>query len=77
MNVLSMGRVPQVMALNDVLLEWLQHRKEVLIRRSQFRPDIERLEILGGLLIAYLNLDEVIRIIREEDEPKPVMMRGR
>ena len=76
MNVLSMGRVPKVMALNEVLLEWLQHRKEVLIRRSRFRLAAidRRLEILGGLLIAYLNLDEVIRIIREEDEPKPVLI---
>ncbi len=76
MNVLSMGKVPRVMGLNEVLLEWLQHRKEVLVRRSNFRlAAIERrLEILGGLLIAYLNLDEVIRIIREEDEPKAVMM---
>ena len=76
MNVLSMGKVPKVMALNEILLEWLGHRKEVLVRRSKFRlAAIERrLEILGGLLIAYLNLDEVIRIIREEDEPKPVMV---
>ncbi|MGF9692689.1 DNA topoisomerase IV subunit A [Rhizobium sp. 0TCS1.26] len=76
MNVLSMGRVPKVMALNEVLLEWLAHRKEVLVRRSRFRLAAidRRLEILGGLLIAYLNLDEVIRIIREEDEPKPVMV---
>ena len=76
MNVLSMGKVPRVMALNEVLTEWLAHRRDVLIRRSQFRlAQIDkRLEILGGLLIAYLNLDEVIRIIREEDEPKPVMV---
>ncbi len=76
MNVLSMGRVPKVMALNEVLLEWLEHRKDVLIRRSRFRLAAidRRLEVLGGLLIAYLNLDEVIRIIREEDEPKPVMV---
>ncbi|MFS2180219.1 DNA topoisomerase IV subunit A [Rhizobium pisi] len=76
MNVLSMGRIPKVMALNEVLKEWLDHRREVLQRRSRFRlAAIERrLEILGGLLIAYLNIDEVIRIIREEDEPKPVMM---
>ncbi|ANM09986.1 MULTISPECIES: DNA topoisomerase IV subunit A [unclassified Rhizobium] len=76
MNVLSMGRIPRVMALNDVLKEWLDHRREVLQRRSRFRlAAIERrLEILGGLLIAYLNIDEVIRIIREEDEPKPVMV---
>jgi topoisomerase-4 subunit A len=76
MNVLSMGKVPRVMAINEVLLEWLDHRKEVLVRRSKFRLAAidRRLEILGGLLIAYLNLDEVIRIIREEDEPKPVMV---
>ncbi|MBX5223353.1 DNA topoisomerase IV subunit A [Rhizobium sp. NLR8a] len=76
MNVLSMGRIPKVMALNDVLKEWLDHRREVLQRRSRFRLAAidKRLEILGGLLIAYLNIDEVIRIIREEDEPKPVMM---
>ncbi|KQV43344.1 MULTISPECIES: DNA topoisomerase IV subunit A [unclassified Rhizobium] len=76
MNVLSMGRVPKVMSIGDVLTEWLHHRREVLQRRSRFRlAAIERrLEILGGYLIAYLNLDEVIRIIREEDEPKQVMM---
>ncbi len=76
MNVLSMGRVPKVMALNEVLIEWLAHRKDVLVRRSRFRLAAidRRLEILGGLLVAYLNIDEVIRIIREEDEPKPVMM---
>ncbi|WP_117194130.1 DNA topoisomerase IV subunit A [Rhizobium terrae] len=76
MNVLSMGRVPKVMALNEVLVEWLAHRREVLVRRSRFRLAAidRRLEILGGLLVAYLNIDEVIRIIREEDEPKPVMM---
>ena len=76
MNVLSMGRIPKVMALNEVLKEWLDHRREVLQRRSRFRlAAIEkRLEILGGFLIAYLNIDEIIAIIREEDEPKPVMM---
>lgn len=76
MNVLSMGRIPRVMALNEVLKEWLNHRREVLQRRSRFRLAAidRRLEILGGLLIAYLNIDEVIRIIREEDEPKPVMV---
>jgi topoisomerase-4 subunit A len=76
MNVLSMGRVPKVMALNEVLLEWLDHRRDVLLRRSRFRLAAidRRLEILGGYLIAYLNLDEVIRIIREEDEPKPALI---
>ncbi|WP_439272615.1 DNA topoisomerase IV subunit A [Pseudochrobactrum sp. HB0163] len=77
MNVLSHGKVPNVLSLGEVLKEWLEHRKEVLLRRSQFRLDeIEkRLEILSGYLIAYLNLDEVIRIIREEDEPKQELMR--
>ncbi len=72
MNVLSMGRVPKVMGLKDVLVEWLAHRREVLQRRSRHRLAAidRRLEILGGYLVAYLNLDEVIRIIREEDEPK-------
>ena len=76
MNVLSGGLVPKVMSLKDVLVEWLEHRKDVLIRRSRHRLGVieRRLEILGGLLIAYLNIDEVIRIIREEDEPKQVMM---
>ena len=76
MNVLSMGRVPKVMGLRDVLVEWLAHRREVLQRRSRHRlAAIERrLEILGGYLVAYLNLDEVIRIIREEDEPKTSLM---
>jgi topoisomerase IV subunit A len=76
MNVLSRGKVPNVLSLKQVLKEWLDHRREVLIRRSKFRlGEIEkRLELLGGYLIAYLNIDEVIRIIREEDEPKPVMI---
>ncbi len=76
MNVLSRGKVPNVLSLKGVLREWLDHRRDVLIRRSRHRlAEIERrLEILGGYLIAYLNIDEVIRIIREEDEPKPVMM---
>ena len=76
MNVLSQGRVPRVMGLAEVLTEWLAHRKDVLVRRSRFRLAAidRRLEILGGLLVAYLNLDEVIRIIREEDEPKPVLI---
>ncbi|WOC15042.1 DNA topoisomerase IV subunit A [Pseudochrobactrum sp. MP213Fo] len=77
MNVLSHGRVPNVLSLGGVLKEWLDHRKDVLVRRSQYRLDEidKRLEILSGYLIAYLNLDEVIRIIREEDEPKQELMR--
>ena len=76
MNVLSQGKVPKVMGLVDVLTEWLGHRRDVLQRRSRHRLAAidRRLEILGGLLVAYLNLDEVIRIIREEDEPKQVMI---
>src|SRR5882762_7056472 len=77
MNVLVKGRIPKVVSLAEALTEWLAHRREVLLRRSRFRlSQIEhRLEVLGGYLIAYLNLDEVIRIIRTEDEPKPVLMR--
>lgn len=72
MNVLSKGKVPKVMSLREVLREWLEHRREVLVRRSKHRlAQIDRrLEILGGLLIAYLNIDEVIRIVRFEDDPK-------
>jgi topoisomerase-4 subunit A len=77
MNVLSKGRVPKVLDLAEVLREWLDHRREVLIRRSKHRlAEIEhRLEVLGGLLVAYLNLDKVIKIIRNEDEPKPVLIK--
>jgi topoisomerase-4 subunit A len=77
MNVLSKGKVPKVMDLAEVLREWLDHRRDVLIRRSKHRlAGIDhRLEVLGGLLAAYLNLDKVIKIIRSEDEPKPVLMK--
>ncbi len=72
MNVLSAGQVPNVLDLRDVLWQWLEHRIEVLVRRSTHRlKKIEhRLEVLDGYLIAYLNIDEVIRIIRREDDPK-------
>ena len=72
LNVLDGGLVPKVMNLKEVLQAFVNHRQDVLLRRSKHRlQNIEhRLEVLGGLLIAYLNLDEVIRIIREEDEPK-------
>ena len=72
MNVLDGGTVPRVMNLKEVLQAFVNHRQEVLVRRSKHRlANIEhRLEVLGGLLIAYLNIDEVIKIIREEDDPK-------
>jgi topoisomerase-4 subunit A len=77
MNVLDANQIPRVMALNEVLKAYLDHRRDVLQRRSKFRlAEIDRrLEILEGYLVAYLNIDEVIRIIRHEDEPKPVMMK--
>jgi len=72
MNVLSAGQIPGVLSLRDALRQWLEHRIEVLKRRSQFRlKKIEhRLEVLDGYLIAFLNIDEVIRIVRFDDEPK-------
>jgi topoisomerase-4 subunit A len=78
MNVLSKGVIPKVMGLQPVIKEWLDHRREVLIRRSEFRlGQIERrLELLDGFLIAYLNLDEVIRIIRYEEEPKAELIKA-
>src|SRR5271168_2012501 len=78
MNVLMRGRIPKVVGLAEVLTEWLTHRREVLLRRSRYRlSQIEhRLEVLGGFLIAYLNLDKIIKIIRKEDEPKPVLMKS-
>src|SRR5829696_5897656 len=76
-NVLAGGKVPKVLGLAECLREWLDHRREVLVRRSRHRlAAIERrLEILGGLLIVYLDLDRVIKIIREKDEPKEELMR--
>jgi topoisomerase-4 subunit A len=76
MNVLTADRTPRVLGLRDVLREWLAHRQEVLVRRSRHRlAAIERrLEILDGYLKVFLNLDEVIRIIRNEDEPKSALM---
>jgi topoisomerase-4 subunit A len=77
MNVLGKGNVPGVMNLKQMLQAFLDHRLDVLLRRTNHRLAriAHRLEILGGYLVAYLNLDEVIRIIREEDEPKPVLMK--
>lgn len=78
MNVLDSDNVPRVMSIKEVLQEFLRHRQIVLQRRSNYRLQKinNRLEILSGYLIAYLNLDEIIRIIREEDEPKVVMMKA-
>ncbi|ENN92406.1 DNA topoisomerase IV subunit A [Bartonella bovis 91-4] len=72
LNVLTLGKVPNVLSLRESLQQWLDHRKEVLVRRSSYRLNEinHRLEILNGYLIAYLNLDKVIKILREEDEPK-------
>lgn len=77
MNVLDSDGVPRVMTIKEVLREFLNHRHIVLQRRAKFRLDKinARLEILAGYLIAYLNLDEIIRIIREEDDAKKVMMK--
>ena len=77
MNVLLKGRVPKVVGLAEVLREWVDHRRDVVVRRARHRQgQIEaRLEVLGGYLIAYLNIDKVIKIIRTEDEPKPVLMK--
>ena len=78
MNVLDKDGVPRVMDLKQVLQAFLDHRQDVLIRRSKFRLDKinHRMEVLEGFLVAYLNLDEVIRIIREEDEAKPALMQA-
>ena len=75
MNVLVDGVTPRVLSLSEALRQWLDHRRNVLVRRSRYRlAEIERrLEVLAGMIIAFLNLDEVIRIIREEEEPKDVL----
>ena len=76
MNVLTAGQIPAVLGLRDVLKLWLEHRQEVLVRRTGHRLEkIERrLEVLAGYLIAFLNIDEVIRIVRFEDDPKAKLM---
>jgi len=76
LNVLDAERTPRVMGIGEVLRHWLHHQLEVLVRRSQHRLDKidARLELLEGYIIAFLNLDRIIEIIRTEDEPKPVMM---
>ncbi|MBL1422492.1 MAG: DNA topoisomerase IV subunit A [Alphaproteobacteria bacterium] len=76
MNVLTDGLVPRVLPLNEIILGWIDHRQVVLVRKSNYRLEkiARRLEILSGLIVAFLNLDEVIRIIRYEDEVKPTLI---
>ena len=78
MNMIGLNGKPQVKNLKDILEEWLVCRRSVVVRRLQYRLDKidKRLHILAGLLIAYLNIDEVIRIIREEEDPKLALMQG-
>ena len=77
MTVIGLNRKPQTLGLLEIIRQWLQFREQTVVRRLEFRLNkiTERLHILDGLLIAYLNLDEVIRIIRETDEPKPALMK--
>ena len=77
LNVIGLDGRPRVMGLKQLLLEWLEFRKATVTRRLKYRHEkvSARLHILDGLLIAYLNLDEVIRIVRREDEPKPVLIK--
>ena len=77
LNMIGLDGRPRVKDLRQILVEWLDYRFETVRRRLQFRLDkvLERLHLLEGLLVAFLNLDEVIRIIRTEDDPKPVLMR--
>lgn len=76
MNVLTAGQIPAVLSLGDVLKHWLQHRNTVLLRRTNHRLAKigHRLEVLDGYLVAFLNIEEVIRIVRFEDEPKQKLM---
>jgi topoisomerase-4 subunit A len=76
LNMIGLDGRPRVKDLRQILREWLDYRFETVRRRLQFRLDkvLERLHLLEGLLVAFLNLDEVIRIIRTEDEPRPVLM---
>ena len=77
LNVIGLDGRPRVMGLKQLLLEWLEFRKSTVTRRLKYRHEkvSARLHILDGLLIAYLNLDEVIRIVRTEDQPKPVLIK--
>jgi topoisomerase-4 subunit A len=77
LNVIALDGRPRVCGLKELLAEWLEFRRRTVRRRLEFRLDkvTRRLHLLDGMLIAYLNLDEVIRIIRREEEPKPVLMK--
>ena len=77
LNVLDANNVPRVMSLGEALQAFLDHRLEILLRRTRHRLAViaRRLEAIGGYLVVYLNLDEVIRIIREQDEAKPALMK--
>src|SRR5437762_13795038 len=77
LNIIALDGRPRVMGLKEILGEWLEFRTTTVTRRLQYRLDKvgKRLHILDGLLLAFLNLDEVIRIIRREDQPKPVLMK--
>jgi topoisomerase-4 subunit A len=76
LNMLGLDALPKVKGLKQILSEWLEYRRDVVTRRLQHRLDkvLARLHILEGLLIAFLNIDEVIEIIRNNDKPKPVLM---
>lgn len=76
MNMIGIDGRPRVKNLREVLVEWLEFRRQTVTRRLEWRLEkvMDRLHILEGLLVAYLNIDEVIEIIRNEDEPKPIMM---
>ena len=78
MNVLDKGVTPRVMNIKEILRAWMDHRQEVLVRRSNHRLEavLHRLEVLDGYLIVFLDIDKVIRIIRTKDEPKPELSKA-
>ena len=77
LNYLDKKNIPGVRSLKIALIDWLEHRKEILERKSNFRLNKikDRLEVIDGQIIVYLNLDRVIEIIRQEDEPKEVLIK--
>jgi len=76
LNMVGLDGLPKVRNIQEILTEWLEYRRQTVTRRIEFRLDkiYKRLHILEGLLVAFLNIDEVIEIIRTEDKPKPVLM---